>query len=109
MTVGDHAYENMFMGCSLTAAPDLPATTVGQEGYRGMFRDCKSLIVVPQVFAATTLGPACCLEMFAGCTVISLGKIPQATSMAANCFERMYSGCSSLHKISASPSGIRCA
>ena len=107
--VGAHAYEAMFANCSLTAAPDLPATTVGLSGYKGMFRDCTSLIVVPQVFAATTLGPACCLEMFAGCTVISLGKIPQATSMADSCFERMYSGCSSLHEIPAFPSDIRCA
>ena len=43
-TLEGYCYKEMFYNCtSLTKAPVLPATTVPSWGYYGMFKDCTSL------------------------------------------------------------------
>ena len=67
-TLADGCYSGMFSGCtSLTQAPSLPATTLSKNCYADMFRDCTSLTQAPSL-PATTLADSCYAEMFRGCT-----------------------------------------
>ena len=90
------AYMRMFSGCtSLTAAPELPATTLASSCYSYMFQDCTSLTIAP-VLPATTLSYMCYYCMFDGCTgLITAPKLP-ATNLEGNCYSAMFQGCTSL-------------
>ena len=58
----------MFERCtSLQTAPDLPATTLAEWCYCGMFAGCTSLQTAPDL-PATTLANYCYSYMFDGCT-----------------------------------------
>ena len=62
----------MFSGCtSLTSAPELPATTLANGCYGGMFYNCSSLTTAPAALPATTLAIGCYAGMFQGCTSLS--------------------------------------
>ena len=61
----------MFYNCSsLTAAPELPATTLADRCYASMFWNCTSLTDAPAL-SATTLAESCYYFMFRGCTSLS--------------------------------------
>ena len=72
----------MFHNCTnLTAAPELPATTLTASCYDTMFHGCKSLTKAPKL-PAPTLVYRCYRELFNGCT--SLTSITcLATDMSA--------------------------
>ena len=124
----DYCFYYLFMGCSFTGAPVLPATTLKKSCYHGMFDGCENLTEAPELPAETlapycysymfanckslgkapdlpveTLAPYCYSHMFAGCS--SLGKAPDlpATTLAESCYESMFSSCTSLTKASALP------
>ena len=64
----DNCYESMFHGCTgLTAAPELPATTLTEYCYSSMFSGCTGLTAAPEL-PATTLAGGCYNAMFNGCT-----------------------------------------
>jgi hypothetical protein len=72
-TLADFCYQGMFDGCtSLTAAPALPATTLARYCYQSMFYGCSSLETAPALPAETlpaeTLPPSCYRQMFYNCT-----------------------------------------
>jgi len=70
-TLAESCYEGMFQSCtSLTTAPELPATTLAQSCYFGMFYGCTSLTTAPAL-PATTLAQSCYQFMFYGCTVLN--------------------------------------
>ena len=94
----DYSYfaHNMFNACNITKAPELPATTLANNCYVGMFDWCKSLTTAPEL-PATTLAEYCYSTMFNSCS--SLTKAPSvlpATTLAKNCYNFMFGGCSSL-------------
>ena len=61
----------MFAGCeSLTAAPELPATTLASSCYYDMFAGCTSLTAAPSL-PATTLVQSCYFSMFFECSSLS--------------------------------------
>ena len=61
----------LFLNCSvLTSAPELPATTLADECYYGMFGGCTSLTATPEL-PATKLADYCYTSMFANCTKLS--------------------------------------
>ena len=65
----------MFSGTSLTIAPTLPATTLADNCYNGMFRECSSLTTAPEL-PATILASDCYRQMFQSCSnlnTITLG------------------------------------
>lgn len=95
-TLAENCYYGMFEGCtSLINAPKLPATTLAKNCYSGMFRRCTSLVTAPELHA-TTLAELCCYEMFKGCTsLINAPKLP-ATTLAVSCYRGMFRGCTSL-------------
>lgn len=55
--LGSMDYSNMFNGCTnLTKAPELPATTIGNDAYREMFKGCTKLNYV-KCLATTNTKP----------------------------------------------------
>ena len=98
-TLAQNCYEGMFRGCSsLTTPPQLPATTLASYCYYYMFMGCTSLTTPPQL-PATTLVSGCYYQMFINCT--SLIKAPElpATTLAQDCYGSMFQGCTSLVEV----------
>ncbi len=86
----------MFLGCTgLTKAPELPAMTLAEYCYCGMFSDCTGLTQAPML-PATTLADKCYSDMFHNCT--GLTKTPElpATTLAESCYNYMFYGCTEL-------------
>ena len=95
-TMANHCYAYMFHGCTaLTAAPELPATTLTYSCYHSMFRNCTSLTTVPEL-PATTLTNYCYAYMFQNCTSLTTAPILPATTLAYGCYQSMFDGCTSL-------------
>ena len=95
-TLADNCYSGMFGGCkSLTTAPALPATTLASYCYLNMFNGCTSLTTTPNL-PATTLAINCYGSMFRGCTSLTTAPELPATTLAQNCYANMFYGCTSL-------------
>jgi len=95
-TLANYCYGGMFWGCtSLTTAPELHATTLAQNCYNGMFRDCTSLTRAPEL-PATTLANSCYVTMFYGCTSLTTAPQLPATTLADYCYFSMFQVCTSL-------------
>ena len=89
-------FSYMFYGCTgLTAAPELPETTLARACYSYMFYGCTSLTTAPEL-PATTLEPYCYSYMFRDCK--SLTELPAlpATTLKPNCYCGMFSKCSKI-------------
>ena len=98
-TLANSCYDGMFSGCtSLTTAPELPATTLANYCYDDMFSGCTSLTTAPEL-PATTLAIGCYYEMFQGCTSLTTAPELPATTLAIYCYQSMFAGCSKLNKI----------
>jgi len=90
-------YEGMFEYTSITKAPELPATSLGQQCYAYMFNNCTSLITGPSDLPATSAGRKCYYYMFQKCT--SLQTAPASINLSSgmsstghNC-EGMFRNC----------------
>ena len=95
-TLAEMCYYGMFDGCtSLTTAPDLPATTLAEGCYQWMFSGCTSLTAAPNL-PATTLAEMCYGDMFEGCTSLTTAPDLPATTLAEYCYGGMFWGCTSL-------------
>ena len=95
-TLTERCYDGMFRGCtSLTTAPELPATTLANYCYYSMFSHCASLTTAPEL-PATTLANYCYLYIFSDCTSLTTAPELPATTLASNCYESMFWNCTSL-------------
>ena len=96
-TLAQSCYYGMFSGCtSLTSAPTLLATTMATSACTYMFRGCTGLTSAPTL-PATTLAQGCYSGMFGGCTeLLSAPDLSSATTLASGCCFNMFSGCTSL-------------
>jgi len=95
-TMAERCYYGMFYSCtSLTAAPELPATTLAAYCYYNMFYECTSLTTAPEL-PATTLASNCYNSMFYGCTSLTTAPELPATTLASNCYSSMFNSCTSL-------------
>ena len=87
----------MFMNCtSLETLPSdfLPATTLANSCYMGMFQECPLLLQAPEL-PATNLARSCYYAMFHGCTSLNYIKM-LATDISANvCLDYWVDGVSS--------------
>jgi hypothetical protein len=87
------------MGCtSLIKTTDLPATTLADSCYDGMFMGCKAL-TQPPTLPATELAVKCYQYMFNGCTALTKAPVLPATTLAVNCYSRIFYGCKQLNEI----------
>ena len=108
-TLAQRCYYGMFEGClSLVTAPELPATTLADSCYGGMFGSCTNLTTAPSL-PATTLAQSCYGSMFSICTSLTTAPELPATTLVGYCYSNMFKGCSSLNYIKAmfttTPSG----
>ena len=96
-TLGESCYFGMFFGCSsLTTAPaELPATTLKEYCYYAMFCYCSSLTTAPAL-PATALADNCYNNMFNGCSKLTTAPALPATELKGDCYNSMFYGCSSL-------------
>ena len=95
-TLEESCYWGMFQYCSsLTAAPELPAETLANKCYVNMFLDCTSLATAPAL-PATTLAESCYSSMFSGCISLATAPALPAETLAEKCDTGMFSGCTSL-------------
>ena len=101
-TLTNNCYNGMFYNCSsLTTAPELPATTLeGSDCYGYMFYQCTSLETAPEL-PATTLASYCYQNMFKGCTSLTTAPELPATTLETYCYGSMFNGCSNLNYIKA--------
>ena len=84
----------MFSFCtSLTSAPELPATTLANGCYEGMFEGCTSLTTAPEL-PATWLPDGCYYNMFNSCTSLKYIKC-LATYISAYCTHTWVDGVAS--------------
>ena len=94
-TLTDHCYDGMFKDTELSVAPDLPATSLADYCYSGMFYGCTSLTTAPDL-PATTLADYCYENMFYDCSSLTTAPDLPATTLADYCYENMFYGCTSL-------------
>ena len=78
----------------------LPATTLANSCYWGMFRGCKNLVTAPEL-PATTLANTCYDSMFSGCTSLTTAPELRAISLPEYCYNEMFYGCTKLNYIKA--------
>ena len=91
----------MFNGCtSLTAAPELPATTLAYGCYCAMFYSCKSLTTTPEL-PATTLADSCYYQMFCYCQSLTTAPELHATTLTDRCYLEMFKYCTKLNYVKA--------
>ena len=95
-TLTQYCYHGLFYGCSnLTKAPELPATTLAFYCYAHMFSNCTHLTTAPAL-PATTLATSCYRSMFQGCTSLTTAPALPATTLASSCYTDMFQGCTHL-------------
>ena len=99
MTLAAGCYYGMFAGSGLTSAPELPATTLANSCYRNMFLGCQDLEYAPMNLPATTLVEYCYAFMFNGCAKLEASPEMKAETLAANCFDSMFSSCPNVDAI----------
>lgn len=100
-TLSNYCYGGMFQGCtSLVTAPVLPATTLTMNCYNTMFKGCTSLVTAPEL-PSTTLANNCYMNMFQGCTSLTTAPVLPATTLSLYCYSQMFDSCTSLNYIKA--------
>ena len=98
-TLAQNCYNGMFYGCTgLTKAPALPATILSEFCYASMFIGCTGLMDAPAL-PATTLALYCYNNMFNGCTSLTEAPALPAITLAQNCYNGMFYGCTKLAKV----------
>jgi len=95
-TLAENCYRGMFSSCiRLTVAPALPATMLANDCYENMFYNCTRLTVAPAL-PATTLADYCYNCMFYRCMDLTVAPALPATTLKLGCYSSMFLGCSSL-------------
>ena len=109
-TQGSYLCYRMFQNCTgLTTLPYnlLPATTLTDSCYNGMFKGCTRLTTIPKL-PATTLTDSCYYEMFNGCSSLvetpAGWYLPAQTIKNKSCYN-MFRDCSKLQKMAVAYSG----
>ena len=96
LTMQENCYRGMFYGCQhFTQAPELPATTLANSCYAFMLAECSSLVQVPALHA-TELAQECYRGIFQGCTALTQAPALPATKLANYCYRQMFYQCTSL-------------
>ena len=94
----DNTFYWLFNTSELTDASGLllPATTLTDYCYSGIFKNCFSLTTVPEKLPAESLASNCYKQMFNGCNKLTTAPELPAENLAPNCYEMMFSDCISL-------------
>lgn len=92
-----------FKSSTLVNAEDLilPATTLTQSCYSGMFYNCTNLISSPKKLPAIVLEEGCYSSMFRGCSNLITAPEILATTLAENCCNFLFKDCGKVNYIKA--------
>lgn len=94
-TLANYCYSGIFDGCTnLTTAPELPATTLTDSCYYCMFYECTNLTIAPAL-PATTLANSCYSAMFRSTGLVTAPELP-ATILTDYCYSSMFHNCRNL-------------
>ena len=100
-SVPSYGFMNLFSGnAKLINAKNLvlPATTLANRCYYGVFQNCTALVNAPKL-PAVNLETHCYANMFRYCSsLVSAPDLP-ATTLATNCYMQMFQNCSSLNYV----------
>lgn len=98
--LNEFSFYGLFSNSKVVDASNLilPATTLANHCYRGMFSRCTSLTTAPEL-PATTLTNYCYGSMFYGCTSLTTAPELPATTLANYCYSQMFFNCTSLNSI----------
>ena len=101
-TLSNYCYSGMFSECSaLTTAPALlPATTLSNYCYKYMFYKCLALTTAPEL-PATTLAKSCYDSMFYLCEILTTAPELPAEKLAYCCYSDMFLNCYKLTYVKA--------
>ena len=77
----------------------LPATTLSENCYSGMFAGCSEMSDTPVELPALTLAPGCYSYMFEGCDMIPAAPHLPATELVDRCYASMFSGCGTIEQV----------
>lgn len=100
-TLTNYCYYGMFLACSgLVSAPALPSMSLAEYCYTAMYKDCTSLVSVP-ILPAMQLARQCYYGMFRGCISLEIAPELPATTLVPYCYDMMFEGCTRLNYIKA--------
>ena len=94
---------SIFRNCSFLHNAEnliLPATTLVESCYSGMFRDCTNLTKAP-ILPATTMTEECYDRMFYNCTNLTTAPELPATTLVTRCYNYLFYKCTSINYIKA--------
>lgn len=77
----------------------LPATTLSENCYSGMFAGCSGMSATPIELPALTLATGCYSNMFEGCDMIPAAPHLPATELVDRCYASMFSGCGTIEQV----------
>lgn len=77
----------------------LPATTLSQDCYSGMFAGCSGMSDTPVELPALTLAKGRYSNMFEGCDMIPDAPHLPATELVDRCYASMFSGCGTIEQV----------
>lgn len=101
-TMEGASFAGLFAGntCGINASGLLlPATTLSQDCYSGMFAGCSALDAAPTELPALTLAPGCYSYMFEGCDMLPDAPHLPATELVDRCYASMFSGCGTIEQV----------
>ena len=95
-TLTNGCYYGMFFGCSgLTRAPALPATTLAKYCYAGLFYFCTGISRAPEI-PATAIPNEACAWMYWGCTSLTYVPDLSVESIGKEACDGMFGECTAL-------------
>ena len=100
-TLTQRCYMQMFRNCrSLTAAPVFRAESVAVRCCYNMFRNCTNLVNVSGIeLPATTLAEDCYRELFRNCQKLTYTPVFPAPTLATTCYTQMFHDCKKLTSV----------
>lgn len=92
-----NTFNRLFANSNIVSAENLilPATTLSNSCYVNMFYGCSSLTVAPAL-PTMTLAYDCYDSMFRNCTSLTTAPELPATTLANSCYNSMFHSCSNL-------------
>ena len=94
-----YTFHSLFKNCTTLVDISnliLPATTLQSYCYMNMFYGCSSLTIAPSILPATILATDCYRSMFDRCSSLTTAPELPATTLAQNCYRSMFYNCTSL-------------
>ena len=98
-TIGTQGFYGVFQSCSyLITPPDFSnVTSIGSQGLNEVFKSCSSLITPPDFSSVTSIGDNGLYSAFSNCSSLTTGPdLSSVTSIGNNGLNNTFSNCSSL-------------